>query len=93
MSTILVSLADTDTEETVLAEYYQIEDGWVTFKTGDGKLVSSYPEKRITRIKSDATAPKTDFVIDVVNSLPAAAIEKVVAATTERAALFGAVGR
>lgn len=54
MSTILVSL-DGSEEESVLAEYYQIEDGWVTFKTADGKLVASYPEKRITRIKSDAS--------------------------------------
>jgi len=51
MSTILVSLADSAEEESVTAAYYVIEDGWVTFKTDDGKLVASYPEKRIIRIK------------------------------------------
>jgi len=52
--TITVSLSDGDADETVSAEYFQIEDGWVTFKTEDGKAVVAYPEKRITRIKSEA---------------------------------------
>ena len=60
MSTILVSLADSAEEESVTAAYYVMEDGWVTFKTDEGKLVASYPEKRIIRIKVEKseTSPK-----------------------------------
>jgi len=58
MSTILVSLADSAEEESVTAAYYVIEDGWVTFKTDDGKLVASYPEKRIIRLKVEKTEVK-----------------------------------
>lgn len=52
MSTITVSLSDSSEVDTVTAEYYLIEGGWVTFKTADHKAVASYPEKRVARIKS-----------------------------------------
>lgn len=56
MKTITVSLADSD-DETFQAEYFQIEDGWVTFKTEDHKAVVAYPEPRVTRIKSESDKP------------------------------------
>lgn len=54
MKSITVSLDDSSADETIQAEYFQIEDGWVTFKTEDGKAVVAYPERRVTRIKSGA---------------------------------------
>jgi hypothetical protein len=89
MSTITISLADSVEEETVLAEYYQLEDGWVTFKTADGKLVASYPEKRITRIKADNTAPATNIVVNAVNDLQPEDLARVVAAASKRAIALG----
>ena len=56
MSTITVSTIDND-DELVIAEYYQFEDGWVTFKTADGKAVASYPEKLVTKILSNTPQP------------------------------------
>jgi hypothetical protein len=56
MSNITVSIQDRD-DETVIAEYYQMEDGWVTFKTVDGKAVASYPERLVTRILSNTPQP------------------------------------
>jgi len=56
--TITVSLTDSAEDETVSADYFQIEDGWVTFKTGEGKAVVAYPEKRVTRIKAEDASPK-----------------------------------
>lgn len=58
--TITVSLTDSAQDETVSAAYFQIEDGWITFKTDDGKAVVAYPEKRITRIKSEEPARAGD---------------------------------
>ena len=54
MKTITISLSDKTADETVTAEYFQIEDGWITFKTEDHKAVVAYPENRVTRIKSEA---------------------------------------
>ena len=54
MKTITISLEGSNEDETVTAEYFQIEDGWVTFKTEDHKAVVAYPEKRVTRIKSES---------------------------------------
>lgn len=53
MKTISISLNDIGGDETVTAEYFQIEEGWVTFKTSDGKVVASYPEARVIRIVTD----------------------------------------
>ena len=89
MSTIAISLADSVEEETVLAEYYQLEDGWVTFKTADGKLVASYPEKRITRIKADNTAPATNIIVHGVSGLSSEDLAKVAAAASKRAIALG----
>lgn len=61
MKTIIISLADTTEDETVEAHYYQIEDSWITFKTEDHKAVASYPEARVTRIKSEDRAPTVTF--------------------------------
>jgi len=59
MSTITVSTIDND-DELVIAEYYQFEDGWVTFKTVDGKAVVSWPEKLVTKILSNT--PQLDLL-------------------------------
>jgi len=50
--TITVSLSDSAEDEAVSADYFQIEEGWITFKAEGGEAVASYPEKRVTRIKS-----------------------------------------
>jgi len=89
MSTITISLADSVEDETILAEYYQIEDGWVTFKTADGKLVASYPEKRITRIKADNTVPTGMTLVNVVNALQPEDLARVTAAASDRAIALG----
>ncbi len=54
MKTILISLIDgvVESVESVIAEYYVMEDGWVTFKTSDHKAVAAYPERRVLRIKA-----------------------------------------
>ena len=65
--TITVSLSDGDADETVSADYFQIEDGWITFKTEDGKAVVAYPEKRVTRIKSEATEPQVTISVHGMN--------------------------
>jgi len=51
MKTIVVSIIDSS-DEIVVAEYYVMEDGWVTFKTSDHKVVAAYPAQRVTRIKT-----------------------------------------
>ena len=56
MKTITISLADSAEDETVTAEYFQFEGGWVTFKTEDHKAVVAYPENRVIRIKSEERA-------------------------------------
>jgi len=57
-NTITVSLADSTTDETASADYFQVEDGWIIFKTQAGKAVVAYPEKRVTKIKVEASEPQ-----------------------------------
>lgn len=54
-TTITVTFCDSD-PESVEAAYYQIEDGWVTFKTDEHQAVASYPAGRVTSIKADTLA-------------------------------------
>ena len=91
MTTISICLSDSAVEETLLAEYYQIEDGWVTFKTADGKLVASYPERRITRITADSTAPATSVIVSILNTLQPEDLARVAAAADDRASALGLV--
>lgn len=87
MKNITVSLLDSD-DESVTAEYFQIEDGWITFKTGDHKAVVAYPEKRVTRIKSEAEAARTiEFNVSGLGS--AEDIERRATAMAENAARWG----
>jgi len=65
LKTIAISLVDSAEDETVTAEYFQIEDSWVTFKTSDHKAVASYPETRVTRIKSEPAEGNIDAMVAV----------------------------
>lgn len=65
MKTITISLSDKTADETVTAEYFQIEDGWITFKTEDHKAVVAYPEKRVTRIKSEPAEDNIEAMVAV----------------------------
>lgn len=48
-NTITISFSDTD-DESVQAAYWQIEEGWVTFKSEDHKAVAAYPAGRVKNI-------------------------------------------
>ena len=86
MKTITISLSDKTVDETVTAEYFQIEDGWVTFKTDEGKAVVAYPEKRVTRIKSEEQAPQVVIRAHTsAGSTAAETLERVEQLTKERA--------
>jgi hypothetical protein len=50
MKNSTISFTDAD-DETVFAEYYVFEDGWVMFKTSEHKAVAAYPERRVASIK------------------------------------------
>lgn len=53
MKTLKISLVDTVEHESVQAEHYVHEDGWIQFKDGDHKIVVAYPAARVSRIKSE----------------------------------------
>lgn len=56
---ITITFNDADAE-CIEAAYYQIEDGWVTFKSADHKAVAGYPTLRVTSIKGEkVTQPST----------------------------------
>jgi hypothetical protein len=84
LKTIIISLSDKTVDETVTAEYFQIEDGWITFKTEDHKAVVAYPEKRVTRIKSEPQGPKMTF--DFSGATSEEEVERIVRAAAKAAA-------
>ena len=78
---IEVSLTDSEPETVEGAKYYQIEDGWFTFKDDDNKSLVAYPEKRVTRIKRIEPTPATqvherDIVVNLNNPLSAKEVMK-----------------
>lgn len=45
-----ISFEDAENETINGYEYYQIDEGWITFKDAQHKVVIAYPEDRVTRI-------------------------------------------
>lgn len=63
-TTLTISFTDSEPEE-VTAAYYQIEQGWITFKTDEGKAIATYPSGRVASIKT--VLPGTSALLEQLN--------------------------
>lgn len=72
MTTFTIAFVYSNLDERIEAEYYKHEDGWITFKDAEHKVVAAAPESGVRMITARRPAPPASTVNHfTINNAPA----------------------